>query len=273
MLYYIPGIISCVAGIYLCSWLNLNTELYPLSFNLLFIIPLGSVIIGFISSSGFYLGSLISKYPPHKTFIRNIFFMASLCFFVIYYIEYILITYDGIYLSEVMSFLAYLKMIITESSYTFVRAGANTGEIGKWGYLLFFTQYLGFIGAFIGIASSIDEKPKCNTCNLFLKNVFSNQIIFSSDESFLEKHQELSKLILESRFIELIDYIKEFKDINDDKGDTKLSLDVSFRKCTTCDDLYLNISSSKFANDDWKEVKELELNAFIDKSVAVNLKY
>ena len=106
-----------------------------------------------------------------------------------------------------------------------------------------------------------------------LKNVFSNQILFSSDESFLEKHHELSKLILESRFIELIDYIKEFKDVNDYKEDTKLSLDVSLRKCTTCDDLYLNISSSKFANDDWKEVKELELNAFIDKSVAVNLKY
>ena len=81
--------------------------------------------------------------------------------------------------------------------------------------------------------------------------------MFSSDESFTKKHQELSRLISEVKFIELIDYIKTDNDVPDIEGDFKLRLDAILRKCKSCGDLHLNILASKGISDDWKEIKEL----------------
>lgn len=120
-------------------------NLFTLSFWM--ILPVGALLVGLASASGYYFGSLLFHKKPDLTLLLQMVLIAAFTQILIYYMEYsTLVLEDGTNATDVVTFFQYLDLSFTKAHYSFGRAAQHDmGEAGNFGYWMAIFQFFGFM--------------------------------------------------------------------------------------------------------------------------------
>ncbi|WP_457586614.1 hypothetical protein [Ensifer canadensis] len=156
------------------------------------VVPAGALLCGAAAASGYYFGALLFHTRPTVLILIQILIVAALAQTAIYYSEYRLLGLaDGRMASDVVSFSEYLDIYLSHTNLRIGRAGTNTGDIGDYGRVLAFIQFLGFVvgGVFVWLMLRI--YPVCERCGRYLRTLAKKQQMFSSQEDFSTYYDNL----------------------------------------------------------------------------------
>src|SRR5512138_1050323 len=111
------------------------------------VVPVGALITGLASASGFYFGSLYFHARATRATLVQVVLVGGLSYFLIHYVQYFtLVLDDGRRVSDLIGFGGYLDLALTKSHYSFgPGAGQDVGEVGAFGYVLAAIQIVGFL--------------------------------------------------------------------------------------------------------------------------------
>jgi hypothetical protein len=138
----LAGLATSVATAFLVSWIYTTTEFHLFNLTILFIVPLGAALCGAAGASGYYLAARALQQQAGKLLLMQMLVVAALTLALIYYLEYRMISLDGVALSSVLPFGEYLRLNFTSMSLT-----EGGDELGSAGYLF---ALLDFAGLMIG---------------------------------------------------------------------------------------------------------------------------
>ena len=186
----ILGILSLIISIVLPIFILILTDFPAIHFSLLFIIPVGALIIGFICGFGYYKGLHKSnKFISGKHYLIGL-ILSLICIFGIKYIGYmftcidpqtydIVYTLDGDHISNYeidgygqLDFLTYTKYMIENTPISFSYKARSLGDVSNpiMGWVFTMIDFLGVIAGCLFAGYYIkDENPYCHSCNLYKK--------------------------------------------------------------------------------------------------------
>ena len=118
---HLLGLITTFITIAAVAWVEINWNFAIYSFTFLAIIPVGACFVGLGSASGYYIGAKILHLPTSKTLTLGVFFNAISSFYLLYYIPYYFYEVNGQLVREIVDFIPYLKIALTEYSISFLR--------------------------------------------------------------------------------------------------------------------------------------------------------
>tara|TARA_B110000211_G_C13968582_1_gene503901 strand:- start:150 stop:989 length:840 start_codon:yes stop_codon:yes gene_type:complete len=264
------GFITTIITVGICSWVEINWNFSIYTWMFFFIIPAGALCAGFAAASGYYFGAQVLHLPVSGRLTFNIVAASIAAFFLVYYIPYYFYESEGNLIRERIDFLTYLEIILTKTSYTFLRARTSTGEIGSWGYAIAFLQFLGFTLAGLAISQMLKEKPYCKDCSKYYSKKYEKNVFSSEGEKFLKNYLELATL-MEQNLLNKIGPLHK-KIGADNSSGHHLSIDFNILQCgCKSKNNYLSLSMSKFKGDEWEKIDNLS-TAIITKE-KIPLKY
>ncbi|ARQ08538.1 hypothetical protein NXC12_CH00446 [Rhizobium etli] len=156
------------------------------------VVPAGALLCGAAAASGYYFGSLLFHTRPTVLILIQILVVAAIAQFAIYYGEYRLLDLgNGRMASDVVSFSEYLDIYLSHTSLRVGRAGTNTGDIGDYGRILAFIQFLGFVVGGVSVWLMLRVYPVCEKCGRYLRTLAKKQQIFSTQEDFTRYYDNL----------------------------------------------------------------------------------
>jgi hypothetical protein len=253
----ILGFITTIITVGVCSWIEINWKLSIYSWMFFFIIPAGAACAGLAASSGYYFGAQILHLPVSGRLTLNIIFASIAAFILVHYVPYYFYEYDGILIRERVDFLDYLNLVLTKTSYTFIRARAGTGEVGSWGYAIAFLQFLGFTVGGLAISNMLREKPYCTDCSKYYSEKYNKSVFSSDGEKFLTNYFVLTDLMQNMSLLKKIGSSHKKMGVEHSSGH-HLSIDFSILQCSCKNkNNYLSLSMSKLKGDDWEIIDRL----------------
>jgi hypothetical protein len=135
---------SIIIGV-IVGLIELKTGFAFYSLMLLFVIPIGSILTGFIASGGYYLGSKVLHQKPAGGILINLVIIPVTTFLVIHYIQYFMLEIDSVRIKDFVTFWQYLDWDIKHTSISFRRIHSAPLELGSfWGYVFVLLQLIGF---------------------------------------------------------------------------------------------------------------------------------
>lgn len=175
-------------------------------FSVFFIIPIGAIIIGFISAKGYFSGKIKTNTLVTKKHILIGILIAIFCAISSKYIIYTLTcldetTYeyyyslDGDHISnyssdeyESFDFVNFTKYSIENTPISFSRRSRTIGTFtnSTFGWIYEVICFLGIIFGAYWTGSIALEKPYCNNCNLYKKSLKGFEIPFDKGPEFFE---------------------------------------------------------------------------------------
>lgn len=196
------AILTVIAIVIVHSFIDLN--LFTVS--IFGIIPVGAIIVGMSSSSGYYLGGLLLQLKPHRILVIQILILAALTQLCIYYAEYYNYrTPAGAYAKDFISFNEYLTTYLETVHFKLGRSQIDMGEAGQAGYWFAALQLIGFaIGGYY-IFNLLKEHPTCDNCGSYYISKGTKARKFEDPDSFTEYFASLfSKSLNSSAFRDAI---------------------------------------------------------------------
>lgn len=250
---HLLGLITTIITIGICVWVELNSDFVIYSFTFFFIIPVGACLVGLGSASGYYIGAKLFHLPTSKTLTYGIFFNAASSFYLLYYIPYYFLEIDGQFVREVIDFIPYLKIALTEYSISFIRSRTNTGTVGSWGYAITFIQFLGFIFSSLAIVGKLEEEPYCKDCSKYYSEKLDYKKYYRDEKKIITDYTLLSSLMQLQSFKKIGPLYKKMG--HKSVGENHLSLDYKIYTCN-CKNYYISLSMSKLSNDDFEIINK-----------------
>lgn len=250
------GIITTIIAIAICSWVEINWNFSIYSWMFIFILPVGAVCAGFVAASGYYFSAQIFHLPSSSKLTTNIVVTSIAAFFLIHYISYFFYELDGILIRERIDFLPYLDILLTGTSYTFLRSQINTGEVGSWGYVIAFIQFLGFTSAGIAVSQMLKEKPYCKDCSKYYSEKYNNSVFSSDGEKFLKDYIKLATLLKFGSLKKIGSSQIKIGSESSDNHHLLINFCIFQCSCKTKNN-YLKLSMKKLKGDDWETIENL----------------
>lgn len=284
---YIFGLIGSIAVAIVIVLFNqwVGWEIHSLS--ILFIIPVGGILLGAGGAAGFFLGIKLTNTKILKIDYIIAIALGLLTFFGVNYIAYTN-TYISVDLndkikilnqfsqptgytsiSQFISFGDYMNMINSSSTHQFrYRAAVKVGdefEVGETTTtILFYIQLLGVILGSLAIALFLADSKYCDKC----KKYYKNKVLKNFDlEKFHEYVEIINRNIKDG--VALKKAINELKGYN---GKDKKYGQIELLYCPTCHDSYLLIKFFSIdSNSGFKEIKDLQQSISLEQGVSIEL--
>jgi hypothetical protein len=232
-----------------------------------FVIPVGSILSGFCAASGYYAGAMLFHQKPAGGVLLNMLGASIGAFFIIHYIPYFMLEIDGIRIKEVISFWKYLDFDIRNTSLSFLRGSASTGELGGFlGYAYAILQLIGFSVGGFAVFGWLYQNPYCDNCSRYLKKTGKQQRYTSEGETLIEKTKEFASLLDAQKCNDAIYYQAENMGVENSSGH-HLRSRVITRLCPSCGINQLNFIISKLDGNDWKDIDETEISLFTEEQL------
>tara|TARA_B100001559_G_C16369236_1_gene561203 strand:+ start:83 stop:889 length:807 start_codon:yes stop_codon:yes gene_type:complete len=248
---HLLGLITTLITIAAVAWVEINWEFAIYSFTILAIIPVGACLVGLGSASGYYVGAKILHLPTSKTLTFGILFNAVSSFYLLYYIPYYFYEINGQLIREVIDFIPYLKIALTEYSLTFLRTKTTTGVVGSWGYAIAFIQFLGFVISSLTVVGKLKEEPYCQDCSKYYSQKLDIKKYYSDSEKIIEDYTLLTSLMHLKSFEKIG---KLYKNMGySTVHENHLSLDYKIYTCD-CKNYYISLSMSKLSGEDFETI-------------------
>lgn len=235
------------------------------SWMFLFVIPVGAVLSGFGAASGYYAGAMLFHQKPAGGVLLNMIGASISAFFIIHYIPYFMLEIDGIRIKEAISFWKYLDIDIRNTSLSFIRGSASTGELGGfWGYAYAILQLIGFSVGGFAVFAWLSQNPYCDNCSRYLKKTGKQQRYTSAGETLIDKTKKFASLLDAQKCNEAIYYQAENMGVENSSGH-HLRSRVITRLCPSCGINQLDFIISKLDGNDWKDIDETKISLFTEE--------
>lgn len=136
-------------------------------FSILVFVPIGAIGTGFAAASGYYFACKMLQLRPGILLLAQMIFVAVLTNILIYYFEYLSLTWGDPRATDLGVFASYLSDYITHQSLSLSRGRLPLGEVGDFGYWLAAIDFVGFlVGGSIMVLTLLGA-PTCKECNLY----------------------------------------------------------------------------------------------------------
>ncbi|NLJ88937.1 MAG: hypothetical protein GX327_09245, partial [Epulopiscium sp.] len=278
----ILGIISLIAVIVASVFITFVSGFELLHLSLLLIIPIGSIIIGYLCGYGYYKGLVISnKYITIKHFIIG-FIISLFCIVAIKYTSYlftyidsenntIIYSYKGDHISNYeavgygkLDFLTYNKYMIENTPISFVIKNIPLAEISNpvIGWLSVFIDFLGLVSGFILAGLIQKNKAYCHDCNLYKKN---KKLFLISKEEKTDFFNKLNELMSEGNLDATYAMLSKYDFDKDLKKKEHLLCKLVY--CKNCNDSVLN-----FELYELRYQKRIKKNLYYQHPISINYK-
>jgi TPR repeat protein len=144
--------------------------LYAFTFWL--VIPVGACLSGFIASSGYTVGAKLLNHQLHRFFIINIIGVSIATYFLLNYMVYTHLTFNGQHISEMFSFGRYMDMVIQNRKTSFIGVG-SFGKPGLLGYVQVAIQLVGFAAGGLTVYRKVASELYCRNCGRYVTVTWS----------------------------------------------------------------------------------------------------
>ncbi len=235
------------------------------------IIPVGAILSGCGAAIGYHIGARLFGHKPSRLILLNMVAVSISTFFIIYYGSYRFIEVDGKYISDYISFTAYMDYALQHQSFEigYAGRGSSTGELGIWGYAIAALQIIGFALGGVVIFAHLSSLQYCEKCKRYLL-LKGQQVRFTSDsEGFASLVGRLDNKHSFGEIQELIDIHAHF-------GETKHEMDAHLRSmlehkcCPSCGINWLGFTAYKLSGDDWEELIGLGFSTYYKGSIQLS---
>ncbi len=244
------GLIEVYSGFAIYSWM------------FWFVIPVGAFLSGFGAASGYYAGAMLFHQKPVGGVLLNMLSASISAFLIIHYIPYFMFEIDGIRIKEVISFWIYLDIDIKNTSLSFLRGSASTGELGGfWGYAYAILQLIGFSVGGFAVFAWLSQNPYCDNCSCYLKKTGKQERYTSEGEILIEQIKEFASLLDAQQCNDAIRYQAENMGVANSSGHYLKSRIIT-RTCPGCGINHLDFITAKLSGDDWKDIDGTEIIIF-----------
>jgi hypothetical protein len=142
-------------------------------------VPVGAILVGIAATSGYLLGCLIFQLRPQFLLFAQMFVVAALTNLLIYYFEYLAVIWEERpdLAANAEAFALFLQNYLGHQQMSF--RGSSMGEVGEFGYLLAFIDFVGFlVGGSLGVVF-LKGMETCKTCELLLRRVAQKERRFA----------------------------------------------------------------------------------------------
>ena len=160
------------------------------SFMWWFVIPLGAFVTGLLAASGYYVGAVKLNVKPTRIVAIGTMVIAALIQGVLYYSQYAMAkTEDGQPISNFVDFPRFIGWTLTHAKYGLIVYGYQPGgadggmEAGFLGYVVAVLQFLALVAGGLAVYAVLADKPYCDGCSKFLKQVVKLQHPFAGDRN------------------------------------------------------------------------------------------
>ncbi len=242
---------------------TLNFNLFSLA--LWFVVPIGAMLIGFASTSGFYFGSLYFHKRPSTFLLLELVAIAALTGYLIYYLAYITLTLDdGRKLQDLISLSQFIQISMTTASYSIGGMPFETGEVGAFGYVLAALRFVGLLMGSVFYYLVLSAEPACGGCKLYYRSLAKKEKRFVDSESAGGYYNVLVTHDVQSEpFAELIKARAELKKPVGGSFRVKTAL----LGCPGCNDQVIEDRVHVFRENEWKEEESLRRRISLGKGV------
>ncbi len=242
------------AGLVFSVYRSTGFNFFTLSFWVVF--PIGALLTGFVAASGYYLGAKLFNHRPDLIILSNMVIVAGTTQFLIYYFEYFtMVLDDGIKVKNYLDFPTYLQIMLTKAKYGLVRPIGSGVEIGYFGYVIAFIQFIAFLVGGVCVWGWLALIPFCDACNKYFKSIFSKIILFSDKDTFTPFYDKLISVpSLSHEYFLLLK--KQDEDIKNNQGCFRLK--VKLFRCPNCKGEKILESVDIYKNDGWSEISDLD---------------
>ncbi len=214
----------------------------PLYFMINGIIPVGALVVGALAGLGFWFASTKTNLRPSKSLIGFGLATAATAWFL----GYSLIYYRS-GASSSLDFISFLQAYMTTSTYRML--GHDAFKLGKFGYGLAALELTGFLAPIYFYLSFLRQKPFCQNCEKFYKQIGRINKPFASLEEF--------KLYLE-KLRSKPAYSAEFSDAlleyPENGGQRVVNLSFTLKQCPECKTEILSSDASALQKGQWKPI-------------------
>jgi DNA-directed RNA polymerase subunit RPC12/RpoP len=238
-----------------------------------FVIPVGAGLSGFAGASGYYGGSWFFGHRPSRLLLLNIVLVSVTTFFLIHYLSYISLEFEGKRVSDYIPFTQYLDFVIRSASYEFratraaVKVG-STGELGAMGYVAALLQIVGFAAGGFVLYSVLASKPYCTKCSQYLSSK-GKQVRYTGDTEGLQSAvKQIFLDVASSHVVKAIESQASFGNPKHQKNDHLRSV-FEVRHCKKCGQHWVRFCVEKQSGDNWEEIPELTVGGFTDEVVSI----
>ena len=236
------------------------------SFSVWVIIPVGSILAGFVAGSGFYLGATQIQQKPLGGVFLNVLIASVSAFFIVYYVPYFLTEINGKRIKDFISFGKYFEISVTHTSVSLIRApSASTGKLGDLGYLYALLQLIGFSLGGIYVFFWLSQVPYCKKCSRYLGKKYHNDRYASDADQMIAMIQDIKSALSNNDFQKAITLHAETG--GDQKIDHHLRARIIARICPGCGINHFDFVVSKLEKDSWKDITDSKISLFTNQQI------
>jgi hypothetical protein len=145
-----------------------------------FVIPVGAIACGMTAAGGFWFAlRRLDRLPSVGTYLAAG-LVGALSYVLIYFLAWWLWEFQGVMVRDEVGFGEFLQYVIEHQRIRFTRSGGEGVEVGKWGYVRFAINVVGFALGVLSMVAIGGSKSYCPRCKRYLKTV-GRQARSSSD--------------------------------------------------------------------------------------------
>jgi hypothetical protein len=234
-----------------------------------FIVPMGAILSGFVAASGYYFGSKLLSHRPGRGVLACVIAISGGNFFLIYWLEYILLKVDGEPIHSYISYLDYLRFTLTHTSVTMNFGAVSNGDainLGMGGYAYAALLIAGFaFGGFI-IYNILRMAPFCESCGVYMKKQGSQTRYFVRYEDLAECFAAFKAEMEAGQF-------RRAMEVHADAGSRKLdassgySLRAEIKQCKGCGKQWVELVAMQRVNKKWNRITNIKFSAYCTQRV------
>lgn len=247
----LTSVIVAVANVVITRMTGLN--LFTLKF--WFVIPAGAFGAGMLAAGGGILAARLLNKTLTKLDALAMIAVAAATMILCYYLDYAtFVLEDGRKASDLVSFWDYVDIVLTTSHLTVGRGASDAGEVGRLGYWLAASEFVGFMFGGLAAFAIATQMPRCANCSAYLRKLKSR----NSGEVTHEETQDLLAGFNEGDVATVAEVVNwsppKRKFAKDDK---RAIVTFELLGCPKCRSEQLRSSVKVFNGTVWKEVDSL----------------
>ena len=166
VLVIVAGLVTSAATMVLSAVIAWNTEFDPMGLYIMFIFPIGALLVGLAAGSGYGLMSWKTGAKIGGGILAVVVVLQIATYWMSWSIDYRM---AKPYFEQEMTFFEYYDTVTRGIAFE-KEGGDGYGEpLGAWGYGIRALEVLGFIGGGLIAPILLWNVPYCETCRLYMK--------------------------------------------------------------------------------------------------------
>jgi hypothetical protein len=247
-------------------WLSLHYlhfSVYGFSY---WFIPVGAVLCGVAAGSGYYWASMKLHRKATALVLANLLSMAVSTYFVVQYLQYYAIAVNGQPARDLVSFPAFLDLVIRNQKLGLMMTGLDTGALGVFGYVLVLVQIGGFAYGGFYLFSKLRVRAYCDRCEALLEPSMVDSRYAVATQEMSQLFDVLKKLYRIGKIGEAIAFFAQWG-LAVPPRNCRLATDIVVCCCSNCGGQWIQFQGRKLINNDYRNVGSWYVTGFAARPV------